>query len=333
VVYVGNSDQGAPCLHDLVCIYCIFRTLYLGELFMQATKSVPAVERAFAILEALSSSSKNMNIAELSRKLSIPRSSAHVITLTLERCGYLTRDASRRNCSLSNKTFGFGRNSIPSEQLADVAYKLMESLSVTTQLTSHLAVLDHGQALYVQKVQVSGSLHFNTHIGKRTNLYCTAIGKVLLAYTPKAYQQKILSHGTFLRNNRDMHLETSTLRDELTKIAAHGYALHDRGRKLSVHHLAVPVISKRGELLAALSVAGVVFGPRRLWFQKWIEPLQQVARQIGHHPSLNSTHHDHKHSYVVEGLVAGTNCGLTSVSPKPPRRINAVTDLLYQQES
>jgi DNA-binding IclR family transcriptional regulator len=55
-----------------------------------------SIERAFAILEYLDGSRRGRNISELSRKLGIPKSTTHVIVLTLKRLGYLTLDARNR---------------------------------------------------------------------------------------------------------------------------------------------------------------------------------------------------------------------------------------------
>ena len=52
-------------------------------------RTLAAVERALLILEYLDSSQRGLNISEIGRKLEIPKSSAHVIGVTLERLGYL----------------------------------------------------------------------------------------------------------------------------------------------------------------------------------------------------------------------------------------------------
>ncbi len=92
-----------------------------------------------------------------------------------------------------------GKGSIPSERLADGAFKWMKSLTAATHLTSHLAILDHDQAMYVQKIHRPPPLCLDTHIGERTDLHCTAAGKVLLAYAQKSHRQKLLSQGAFAR--------------------------------------------------------------------------------------------------------------------------------------
>lgn len=256
---------------------------------MQITKSIPAIERAFAMLEALDGPAQGLNIAELSRRLAIPRSTAHSIALTLERCGYITRDASRRNCTLSLKAHRLGREAAPSRHLADTALRPMKALSAATQLTSHLAVLEVDQAVYVQKVQGLGLLRFDTYIGKRTNLHCTGVGKVLLSYAPVPYQQKFLKHGPFAKYTRNTITTVNALRRELAQIVKQSYALDDQEEELDVRCLAVPVFSSRGEFVAALSISGSSTQLNDDWLPTGINMLQRTARQIGKNSGLELT--------------------------------------------
>ena len=73
------------------------RLVFTSVKVQNAGKSMPeaptatSVERALSILECLDSSSRGLNISEISRKLGIPKSSAHVIILTLEKLGYVQK--------------------------------------------------------------------------------------------------------------------------------------------------------------------------------------------------------------------------------------------------
>jgi DNA-binding IclR family transcriptional regulator len=247
---------------------------------MQMTKSVPAVERAFAMLEALDYARSGMNIADLSRKLAIPRSTAHTIALTLERCGYLTRDSSQRNCMLSSKAYMLGRDAIRPERIARVSERLMRRLSSNTAMTSHLAMLEQNQAVYIQKVQGPGLLCVDTYLGKRTNLHCTGVGKVLLAYSPGGFQQKVLSRGIFARYTRNTITLASALREEMRRVVENGYALDNQEEELDIRCLAVPVFSLRGELLAALSISGTAAQLNDERIPMTLLQLRQSARMI-----------------------------------------------------
>lgn len=258
---------------------------------MQLTKSVPAVERAFAMMEALDRSRQGMNIADLSRKLAIPRSTAHTIALTLERCGYLSRDASKRNCMLSGKAYLLGRESIRSEDLARAAYTPMKALSASTLLTSHLAALEQTQATYIQKVQGASLMNVDTYVGKRTNLHCTAVGKVLLTYAPEPHRLKVLSRGVFARYTRNTITVQSALQNELKLVSRQGYALDNQEEELGVRCLAVPVFNVRGEFLAGLGIVGTADQLNDRALGNYVSHLQKAAREVAMELSAEASRH------------------------------------------
>jgi DNA-binding IclR family transcriptional regulator len=247
---------------------------------MQSTKSVPAVERSLIMLEALDRSVRGMNIAELARKLGIARSTAHSIVLTLERSGYLTRDASQRHCVLSAKAYLLGRETMRFEQLANAALRPMRQLTVETRLTSHMAMLEDNQATYIQKVQAPGMLNFDTYIGKRTNLHCTAVGKVLLSYAPEPYRNKVLERGSYARYTQNTITMASTLRNELKNVYSQGYAVDNQEEELNIRCFAVPVLSSRGDMLAALSISGTSEQLHENRIRPAVELLQRTAALV-----------------------------------------------------
>ena len=257
---------------------------------MQMTKSVPAVERAFAMLEALDYSKGGMSIADLSRKLAIPRSTAHTIALTLERCGYITRDASQRNCMLSSKAYLLGRDAIKPQRIALAAERPMRKLSGQTMLTSHLATLEESQAVYIQKVQGPGLLCVDTYLGKRTNLHCTGVGKVLLAYAPAGFQARMLARGVFARYTRNTVTLASALREELRRVVEKGYALDNQEEELEIRCLAVPVFGPRGDMLAALSVSGNMSQLSDEHLPSILFQLKQAANAITRHLQSEAPH-------------------------------------------
>jgi len=212
---------------------------------MRVTKSVPAVERALVMMETLDQSARSMNIAELARKVGIARSTAHSIVLTLERCGYVTRDGSQRQCMLTTKAYLLGRETMNFERLAVAAHAPMRQLTASVRLTSHMAVLDDNQATYIQKVQRPGILTFDTYVGKRTNLHCTAVGKVLLSYAPEHHRNRFLERGSFARYTVNTITLATALRNELARVHREGFALDNEEEELNIRCVAVPVVSQR----------------------------------------------------------------------------------------
>jgi DNA-binding IclR family transcriptional regulator len=74
--------------------------------------SVPAVERALTVLECLAQSRRGASISELSRRLQLPKSSVHLIVVTLVRRGYLQRMASGGRYQFGMKLVTLGRQAL-----------------------------------------------------------------------------------------------------------------------------------------------------------------------------------------------------------------------------
>ena len=154
---------------------------------MPATDSSPAtaVERALNILENVAHRRDGLTNSEISRKLAIPKSSASCILRTLERRGYLRRDAETGHYKLGLKILSLGGDAQSNLDIADLAPPFMRSLVERVQLTAHLAVLDQGEAVYIEKVEAPGFFKVNTWVGRRMYLHSTSVGKALLAWLPK----------------------------------------------------------------------------------------------------------------------------------------------------
>ncbi len=232
-----------------------------------------SVERAFAILEFLDGSRRRWNISELSRKLRIPKSTTHVIVLTLERLGYLTLDPRTRDYSLGLKVSGLGRGLMKSLNLPDRALRPMQWLVEATRCTAQLAVMADDQAMYIQKVEGPGVIQFDSYVGKRTNLHCTGVGKVVLAYASEPKQEHILNRKSFAHYTNKTITSPNLLRKELAKVRQRGYAIDDEEEELEVRCVAAPVFSQSGDFMAALAIAGTVGQIRE-------ENIEDLARNV-----------------------------------------------------
>lgn len=224
---------------------------------MTTAPYVTSVERAIAIIELLDSSRHGLSVSEISRKLQLPKSSTHAIILTLARKDYLVRHLQDQRYTLALKVYNLGRETLHGLELPETALEPMKWLVKRTHFTAHLAVLEKNQAVYIQKVTGPGLVQFDTFVGKRTNLHCTAVGKVLLAYSPALASAQFLSKSTLARYTEKTIASVSALRKALDKVREEGYALEDQEEEIGVRCLAVPIFNQ-GEFLAALSITGIV---------------------------------------------------------------------------
>ncbi len=215
-----------------------------------------AVERALAILEYLDGSQRGLNISEISRKLNIPKSSAHVIVLTLERLGYVHKRPDSLNYSLGLKAYGLGQGMMKNLSLSEAALPHMRVLTDRLRLPSHLAVPDGDQGVYVQKVENPGLLKIDTYVGRRMDLHCTGVGKILLAFGPPAILARLVNKPVYIRYTRNTIVSPRALQREIAKVRKLGFGVDDEEEELGVRCVAVPVFRADGRFVAALSVTG-----------------------------------------------------------------------------
>ncbi len=149
------------------------------------TNPATAVERALNILEAAAQRRDGLTNAEISRKLGIPKSSASYILRTLEKRSYLRREQESGRYRLGLKILSLGGDAQANLDIADVALPFMRTLGEKIRMTVHLAVLDQGEAVYIEKVEAPGFFKVNTWVGRRMFLHSTSVGKCLLAWLPK----------------------------------------------------------------------------------------------------------------------------------------------------
>ena len=223
---------------------------------MSIIANATAVERALLILEYLDSSQRGLNISEIGRKLEIPKSSAHVIVVTLERLGYLARKPDSLNYHLGLKAYGLGRGMIRNLSIAELALPHMRVLVDQLHVPAHLAVPDGEQGVYVQKVDAPGLIKFDTYVGRRMDLHCTGVGKVILAHGPAEVVESTLTKPVYIRHTGNTITSSRSLRRELVRVRELGYAVDDEEEELGVRCVAVPVFHPGGRFAAALSVTG-----------------------------------------------------------------------------
>lgn len=222
---------------------------------MPTVPNASSVERALAILEYLDNSRRGLNISEISRKLGIPKSSAHVIIVTLERLGYVQKREDSLRYMLGLKAYGLGVGMMKSLSLSEAALPHMRALSNQLRLPSHLAVPDGDQGVYIQKIDTPGLIKIDTYVGRRMDLHCTGVGKVILAFGPQELHDRLLAKQVYIRYTRNTITSPRVMQREITKIRKLGFAIDDEEEELAVRCVAVPVV-QNGRFAAALSVTG-----------------------------------------------------------------------------
>ena len=255
---------------------------YKGESTMPTGETSPAtaVERALNILEAAANRRDGMTNSEISYKLGIPKSSASYILRTLDRRGYLRRDEETGRYRLGLKVLSLGGDARANLDLAELALPFMRALQERIHLTIHLAVLDHGEAVYIEKVEAPGFFKVNTWVGRRMYLHSTSVGKCLLAWLPKQEVETLLREQGMKKRTPKTISSVPKLLSDLEHVREQAYAVDDEENSLGARCVGAPIFDPAGNVSAALGVSGTLTQMDADNLPKIVEALKEAARRI-----------------------------------------------------
>ncbi|HEY6295090.1 MAG TPA: IclR family transcriptional regulator, partial [Streptosporangiaceae bacterium] len=218
-----------------------------------------SLERGLAILSAFTPDRPDLGISELARKLGLTRSTTHRYVATLTTLGYLQQDDSTRKYRLGPRVLDLGFSVLGSLGLREIAAPHLRRLTDATGHTSNLAIRDDTDVILIDRVRgLPGRYHhleFSLHVGSRIPAYCSATGKALLAFLPRPDLERILDRTDLVQRGPRTLTDRKALLAALDQVRRTGIATNDEELDNALRSIASPVLTRSGEVVAAVNVA------------------------------------------------------------------------------
>jgi DNA-binding IclR family transcriptional regulator len=224
----------------------------------QGTYKVQALDRAFSILDLLSESDSPLGLAQISASLRLHKSTAHRFLMVLEKHRMVERTANGR-FRLGLRLFDFGNRAIEQNDLRNHAQPHLRRLVAETEETAHLCILESMRVIYLDKIEPVRSMRIMTRVGASSPVYCTSVGKAILAFLPEERIAEVLNHLQLERFTHRTLVTVEALRVEIEKTRRRGYAVDDEELEEGLRCIAVPVLDAQRLPVAAVSVSGPSF--------------------------------------------------------------------------
>lgn len=220
------------------------------------TQSVPALERGLSMLEFLAHSRRGVTLSQLTCKLQLPRSTGHALLLTFQRTGYVQRCEKTGRYCLGFRLQALANLALGGTSLRTQAAQYLRQLMVDTGLTVHLAVMEDGEAILIDRIEEPGAPHLATWVGKRMGLHCTAVGKALISELPSDVLDELIRKRGLMRHNENTIVSRRALRLACENVQRLGYAIDDEEEEIGVRCIGAPVHNRFREVVAAISISG-----------------------------------------------------------------------------
>jgi DNA-binding IclR family transcriptional regulator len=215
--------------------------------------NITALQRGLRLLQLFSESPHGLTAKQVAGLSRLPVSTVHRFLVNLDRAGFL-------NCSgdgvyhLGIACFTIGQAALGQLDIRRLSLPYLRELNLQTRETIHLTVRNGLSVVYVEKLESPEPLRIHSRIGAVVPLYCTAVGKVMLAYMPKEEQDGVLRQLDLKRFTPNTVGSMQELQAELFRVRKNGYACDREEHELHIRCIAAPIWDHAGNVHASLSL-------------------------------------------------------------------------------
>lgn len=212
------------------------------------------VGKALDVLDRVAGFDRPVRFGELLDGSQFPKATLYRLLQTLVSQCMLAYDPDRQTYSLGIRLVRLAHRAWSQSSLAPIAAPWLDALSAETGETIHLAQLDQGMVLYVDKRNARQPVEMFSSAGKVGPAYCTGVGKAMLAFLPEAELDAAILRQSFHAFTPQTLASPERLRAELAAIRQRGFAWDDEEHEPGILCIAQPILSAQGRVLGALSV-------------------------------------------------------------------------------
>ena len=238
------------------------------------------VGKALDVLDQVASFGRPVRFSDLLAASPYPKATLYRHLQTLTHQGMLRFDRDRQLYSIGMRLVRLAHADWTQSSLAPVARPYLDALSQKVGETVHLAQLDNGQVLYVDKRNAARPIEMFSAAGKVGPAYCTGVGKAMLAYLSAGELCRALSQQSYHRFTPRTLTDADSLRAELGVIRERGYAFDREEHEPGIICVALPILTRRGRVLGAVSVTGSTARTDLAALERLVPVIGPVAEKI-----------------------------------------------------
>lgn len=256
---------------------------------MQRNKGVvqvSTIDRALTLVEQIVE--RPMKLQEIAKELDVHKSSASRIVKVLEKHKFLKTENGVIYPGYGILQLAYLINE--KLDIRNIARNHIEHLGEVTRGTIHLCILDGNEVVYIDKKDSPYPVRMHSRIGNRGPVYCTGVGKAILAYLPENEVEKLMNSITFNSFTKTTIDNREDLLKELASIKESSISIDNGEHEESVRCIAAPIFNFERKPVAAISISYTttrntledLFQYRSLL----LETTKAISAELGFVPSL-----------------------------------------------
>lgn len=216
---------------------------------------VPGLRRGLLVLETLASEGRPMSVGDIGKRIGLTRSSMFRLAYTLQHMGFVEEVPETKALKLGPRVLNIGYAYLASQTLIETARPELEALRDRTSVSSHLAILDRSEVLYLSCMQTKSGFLSTMNVGTRLPAYATPMGWLLLADRTAAQLAELFPLRTFARLTEQTPRNVGDLARRIAAAARAGHAISHGAVEPGGSSIAAPVRDREGRVVAAIDIS------------------------------------------------------------------------------
>ncbi len=249
---------------------------------------IQAVSHALDLLEQFHGDVDELGVTELSKRLKLHKNNVFRLLATLESRGYIEQNRVTENYRLGLKTLELGQTFIKQMGLLRQSRPVLEALVRECNETTYVAILKEFHIVYLDVVETDLTVRVVPRVGARLPAYCTAAGKIQIAYMTDEELENYLPTKELKRFTPNTITDRDELKKHLQQVADMGYAIDNEELDVGVRCVGAPIRDYTRRIIGAVSISGpsMRFTDERM--DKELIPLvkkagEEISTKLGFH--------------------------------------------------
>ncbi|WP_208985272.1 IclR family transcriptional regulator [Stappia sp. P2PMeth1] len=219
---------------------------------MSERDMMSGLAKGLAVIETFTADRPRQSIAEVAAASGLDRATARRCLLTLTRQGYAEWDG--KFFTLTPRVLRLGTACLAAMPLPQLVQPVLDALSDEIGESSSVSILDGDEIVYIARAAQQKVMSIALMPGSRLPAHCTSMGRVLLAALPEEEARRRLGPGPLPARTPLTLTDPEAVMRRLAQVRADGHALNDQEIEIGLRSIAVPVLSARGKVVAALNI-------------------------------------------------------------------------------
>jgi len=240
-----------------------------------------AIQKAVAILEAIANDTRALSLPDIAEQLSLPRQTVYRVIKQLEEIGLVIRDPIRERYCIGQRLNHLALASISNTNNNKASHVILQQLVDEVGETCNVGMLDGYEIIYIDRVECDWPLRVQLMAGSRVPVYCTAIGKLLLANLEPEARQQLFSISEMKRYTDNTITSFEELEANLEEVRLQGYSINNQEDSIGLIAMAVPIRDTAAQMVAGLAIHAPAARLSIPAARRLLPNLHEAAAKIG----------------------------------------------------